>query len=476
MNWRSMLSTILVTLTAVSAAASTIKLSFALDPAETLPGIPVTFRVEALNTGPAPAPIPRFFVLQVTAPNGETFLASGLRSNTEAYIGRQHERDESPFIVPPAGSQHVDVWAHSSSPWYQSQFWIEPGQYRLRLIADESLPEVALGEKILDLSEPGLTDPVVSNEVTLTIQTPTGVDAEVWSLIRDTGHEHWLSALADEVWDLYPDSEYAAYMVRSSGSDPQQRIDHFGASLRKNPRGTFGDQYRMSMVTAHVELMEGFVRTDVQRAFEESEAARKLLEEILARDTSPGFKKGARERLERDVMSLAELIEYHKPFAGVASPACERAQVAAARNSLFSTITGGSSDRARKAVTDIVGHLERYAGEASKTPPDMFAALGDLEQAVANLETAVKNQLVSAEDGTRFLKALSAAAELSATKAIEAADKSPGAKRSDIALARTKFEEGRAASQGADFKKAVARFKEALHKAQGASSARGTFC
>ncbi|MDP9192846.1 MAG: hypothetical protein M3P06_14185 [Acidobacteriota bacterium] len=106
----------------------------------------------------------------------------------------------------------------------------------------------------------------------------------------------------------------------------------------------------------------------------------------------------------------------------------------------------------------------------------MVAALGDLEQAVANLETAVKNQLVSAEDGTRFLKALSAAAELSATKAIEAADKSAGAKRSDVELARRKFEEGRTASQGGEFKKAVARFREALHKAQGASKARGSFC
>jgi len=470
-----MLSVVILALTAVSAAASTIKLSFALNPAETLPGIPVTFRVEALNTGPAPAPIPRFFVLEVTPPNGEPFLASGDRSNTEAYVVREDERDGSPIIVPSSGLQRLDWWASSTSPWYQSRFWIEPGQYRLRLIADESLTRVALGRRVLDLSEPGLTDPVVSNEVTLTIQTPNGVDAEVWKLIRDTGHYHWLSALANQVWDLYPDSEYTAYMVRSFGSD-REMIDSFGASLRKNPRGTFGDDYRTAMVAAHVARMLEFVETDVQRAFEESEAARKLLEEILARDTSPGFKKGARERLEVDVMTLAELTDYHRRINGIRSPGCERAQVASARNSLFDTITGGSSDKARKAITDIAGHLERYAGEASKTPPDMVAALGDLEQAVANLETAVKNQLVSAEDGTRLLKALSAAAELSATKAIEVADKSPGAKRSDIELARRKFEEGRAASQGGDFKKAVARFKEALHKAQGASSARGMFC
>ncbi|MDP9192847.1 MAG: hypothetical protein M3P06_14190 [Acidobacteriota bacterium] len=475
MNWRSLLSTILVTLTAVSASASTIKLSFALDPAETLPGIPVTFRVEALNTGPAPARVPRFFVLQVTPPNGEPFLASGHRSNSEAYVVREEHRDGSSIIVPTAGLQRLDWWASSTSPWYQSRFWIEPGQYRLRLIADESLPNVALGERILDLSAPGLTDPVVSNEVTLTIQNPTGVDAEVWKLIRDTGHYHWLSALANQVWDLYPDSEYTAYMVRKFGSD-QEMIDSFGASLRKNPRGTFGDDYRMAMVAAHVARMLEFVDTDVQRAFVESEESRKLLEEILARDTSPGFKKGARERLEVDVMTMAELTDYHRRINGIRSPACERAQVASARNSLFATITGGSSDKARKAITDIVGHLEKYIGEASKTPPDMVAALGDLEQAVANLEAAVRNQLVSAEDGTRFLKALSAAAELSATKAIEAADKSAGAKRSDIELARRKCEEGRTASQGGDFKKAMARFREALHKAQGASSARGSFC
>jgi hypothetical protein len=50
----------------------------------------------------------------------------------------------------------------------------------------------------------------------------------------------------------------------------------------------FGDDYRVAMVAAHVARTLRFVDTDVQRAFVESEESRKLLEEILGRDTSTG--------------------------------------------------------------------------------------------------------------------------------------------------------------------------------------------
>ena len=43
-------------------------------------------------------------------------------------------------------------------------------------------------------------------------------------------------------------------------------------------------------------------------------------------------------------------------------------------------------------------------------------------------------------------------------------------------LAKRKAEEARGFVEAGDFKKAISRFREALHKAEGSSPARGSFC
>jgi hypothetical protein len=295
-----------------AASASTIKLSLTLEPAKTLPAIPVTFRIEAMNSGSARVAFPCCLVLQVTPENGEAFVTVAGPPRSEQRVVQLSFTDADRVWLGPGERKRLDMWAGPESPpWYAGRFWLEPGQYRLQLIADDGFRKSLLTDKALTLNEPFLIDPVASNATPLTIEMPKGADAEVWGLIKADGSWMWPDHLADKIWQLYPNSDYAAYAVRVDASrDPARQIQYYASALAKKPRGAFPDYYRLSIAQHHLDLMELAVDTDIPGAFRESEAARGLLEEILDDDTDSAAKVEAREVLKR-VKTMQQIVEYN---------------------------------------------------------------------------------------------------------------------------------------------------------------------
>lgn len=294
--------------------ASPLHMTLSLEPAETLPGIPVTFRVSVTNTGSAAATLPQWVVLEVTPENGEPFLTvAGMpRSLQRAAAFYQGDR-----VIPPGESRTFDFWAGPESPpWWAGPFWLEPATYSLRLVADEGLEKQEAD--VLTLREPHLIDPVVSNAAVLTIVTPTGVDAEVWTLAKAADNWDWHSMISDEVWEKYPDSEYAAYIVprEKNRGDVNERARLVDPLLERNPRGSFPDWWRLLDAQGHHKKMLRLMRTDPEAAFRESEVMRLHLEAILARDTDPGVKQAAEEIILRDVLTLAELQDLKRRIDG----------------------------------------------------------------------------------------------------------------------------------------------------------------
>jgi hypothetical protein len=450
---------------ASAAAGSTIHLNFTVEPAETLPFIPVAFRVRAINTGSAPAVLPIGVRLAIRTGSEDWKPVCFAHAETNG-CADTFPVEEGPRIELAPGEERVLDFLPglNSPPWFAHPDLREPGTHRLRLTTWGEFPG---------------SEEISSNEAVLTITTPTGEDAGAWKLIA--GDPTNRGVFADQLWDLYPNSVYTAItprVVAQDKTDWKAYLDAYTEVLGKNPPTGFADAFKRGMVEAHRQLMRDAAHQfDVQKAFQHTEAARALLQELVTKETEARLKLEAAKVLEENIMTLAEIedlieqLRFLKP-----GPACERADVKHVRSALVELMRRAEDKQAETTLGEAIADLDKYEAGAAKTPPDMHAALAWLDQAASRIETALKHEWIPSTDGTNALKALARAAELSATKAIDASTKEPKVKQSDLDLAKRKSEEGRAAVEAGDFKKAISRFREAVHKAEGASSARGSFC
>ncbi len=457
---------------ATAADASPIRLVFSVEPAETLPSVPVTFRVRAINNGSAPAALPIRVRLEARTGSAEwhsVCFAAAEHSTCSIPLPLKFE-GIGPFMIELAtGEERVlDFLAGPNSPpWLSHPDLLSPGTYQLRLVTWGDYPDAAS---------------IISNEAELTIRTPTGADAGAWELISG-GTPHFnldRGRFAEPLWSLYPSSVYTAMTPRRvpATADWNGYLNAFTEVLEKNPPRGYADVFKHEIAVAHIHLMgEAMHELNVRKAFEHEEAARALLQELVDKETEYGLKTEAAKRIEQDLLTLAEIESMvgQYRFRTPTPVACERALVNVLRSTLVD-LMASASDKAKRALADAITDLDEYDLDATKTPADMHAALTRLEQAASRIETAMKSQGIPSEAGTKGLNVLAGAAELSARKAVEASSKEQSAKQTDLDLAKRKYEEGRVAAEAGDFKKAISRFREALHKAQGASSARGTFC
>lgn len=463
------LAIVIIGWVAAAAAGSTIHLNLTLEPQETLPFIPVTFRVRAINTGSTPAVLPLGVRLDVRTGSEDWKAICFAHAETNGCADSfPVEVEEGPpsIELAPGEERVLDFLAGPDSPpWIGHRDLLEAGTYRLRLVTWGVYPG---------------WEAITSNEAVLTIRTPTGEDAGAWKLISGLAHISVEKGLfADQLWSLYPTSIYTAITRRgtSVSGDWRGYLDSYTEVLGKNPPTGFADFFKHEMAVAHRHLRNAAMHEfDVQKAYQHNEAARALLQELVGKETEARLKAEAAKVIEENLLTLAEIEEVvDRLRLRNPAPACERARVALVKEAL-ADLMSSASDKAQKTLSGIIADLDKYEVDAAKTPPDMHAALASLEQAASRIETAIKSEWISPTDGTKALKGLVAAAELSARKAIDASTKAPKVKKSDLDLARRKFEEGRTAAATGDFKKAIGRFREALHKAQGASSARGSFC
>lgn len=122
---------------------------------------------------------------------------------------------------------------------------------------------------------------------------------------------------------------------------------------------------------------------------------------------------------------------------------------------------------------DVVSKLEDAAQELSKDPADYPAAAGNIEGAIGDLEAAVKDRLLDGGSGIGLMDDLVTISRGLATSTLAEA-RSRGANRQDIREARNHLSRGdalrasgRRGTIGA-FKRAAARYKDALAKAESA--------
>jgi cold shock CspA family protein len=108
--------------------------------------------------------------------------------------------------------------------------------------------------------------------------------------------------------------------------------------------------------------------------------------------------------------------------------------------------------------------------ELTKDPPDNQATLGNIEAAVGDLEAAVKDALLDAQYGTELMDALTYAAWQLAVDAIDAAIAAE-ANPDQVAKAQKALAEGEDLWIEEAYKDAVAKFKDALAKAEALAKA-----
>ncbi|HEX6095017.1 MAG TPA: hypothetical protein VF432_01740 [Thermoanaerobaculia bacterium] len=277
-----------------------IQLRLSVEPQSQLPAIEPSLRVEAVNTGSTPAELPFPVVLQVTPPgNGKPFIAhTGLRGNDRV---TWFESDGVSIVLAPNESRDLSFWAGPESPvWFAADSrLLSPGTYRLQLVSDPKLDSELLEKVEHAVDQPGLADPIVSNEMTYVVETPKGEDAAVWELIKQLRSPmFWPDALGSRIWTEHPQSRYTAYCLRTpKASDPVVAIAAYTATLARRPARSRAEWFRLSM--AQFELMQAssFVDAkDAEAALAASERAGEILRQ-LAREALPRYVRKEAQRL-----------------------------------------------------------------------------------------------------------------------------------------------------------------------------------
>ncbi len=118
-------------------------------------------------------------------------------------------------------------------------------------------------------------------------------------------------------------------------------------------------------------------------------------------------------------------------------------------------------------LEDIRAKLETAVAELRKTPPNRVGALGAIEGAVGEIESATASHELTASQGASLLDRVSGAARQIAVEAIDEAVERGGS-ASKIADARSHLAQGDSLRTKGAFKPAVNKYKDAAGKAEGA--------
>jgi YVTN family beta-propeller protein len=119
-------------------------------------------------------------------------------------------------------------------------------------------------------------------------------------------------------------------------------------------------------------------------------------------------------------------------------------------------------------VEDALGKCQTAKDELAKEPPDNQAVVGNIEGVVGDLEAAVKDELLDAEQGMQLMDQLAGIARLLAVDAIDQANADPQSDPDSISEAEQYLADGDLLVEYEAFKDAVNKYKDALSKAESA--------
>jgi len=287
--WKMFLNATALVVLFASTAAAQVTVSFTPIPAETLPGVPVDFRITLSSASSAPAAMYNSAVLEVTSEGGETFLAA-----QDGRIARPplDSPQESFLIIQPGTTRDFYITRDPLlfGPFGDARL-SNPGRYSMRI----GVVPAGAGEG----------GELWSNPVTLTVQQPQGDDAAVWTMVQEhatkAGLDPFESAdwgrihVVQEVYAKYPKSRYVPYLAyyklmdtRAADLPAADQVRDVEAALALTPAGPLADRLRLMLAEIHQQSGDRNASIlDVDGAIAEINIARQLVQDVQANSVYP---------------------------------------------------------------------------------------------------------------------------------------------------------------------------------------------
>lgn len=254
---------------AAPAEAQNVSATIHIAPDHVLPGLPVAFTAAITNASAADVRLDRSVVLKVSPGTGPAFDSQ-----------RQGEFDTDSAmtsIVLPAGKTTEFVW-QTSLPLGKPLFFDDerlsrPGTYGLRLQFARILPDSDVFE------------PVLSNEVVLTVDPPQGEDLAVWSRLQEVAAPRSWSVgswqnrdnLAAELLKTHPQSRYVQDLAWWAPLRDAEKIQAIEDAIAVDPNTMQADLLRLALGGVHYDRYhEALARYDVDDAVAEHEEALRI--------------------------------------------------------------------------------------------------------------------------------------------------------------------------------------------------------
>ena len=254
-----------------SATSTAVTLNLTVTPTTSVVGIPPSLLIEIRNQSTGEVSISNWFVLHVTPLDGSRDFFAKVASRHEASANT----DLSPLTEHLAPGDAVVVGMPSGVGLREPTWFLDPrlstaGVYRLAVALAEEVK--AAGVTDAQLEDAGTSSSpvqkliaahVLSNEVTVTLTEPTGVDREACD---------WLAAqlaksgcpigaigrrldIAEALVNRFPTSTYAPYFAAAHrvGSDSEKVIANLQSAITTVRDHPVGDWYRWSLASAYEE-------------------------------------------------------------------------------------------------------------------------------------------------------------------------------------------------------------------------------
>lgn len=279
-------------LAAPAFAQLTVTTSLELQPATTIPELPVAFLVTITNPTSRPVVLANAMSLRVTPSNGDGFLAAGIGGRTVVNLPRQATTgcggSEQCVSIPPSGQLQLYINygpTLDGNEFFSDRRLSQPGTYSLQLILFVSSAR--------DLA------PVSSGPAAFVVQSPSGVDVQALDFLNQHGsggvwsNENW-ALTGDDIAPLiranYPTSTYATWVAALGRvSSPTASVANLDAALATNPTPSLRDNllWAKGAFLAQASVDALYAERDVDSAIAEADAARttyKLLSEVAISD------------------------------------------------------------------------------------------------------------------------------------------------------------------------------------------------
>ena len=286
---------LLLLFAALPVTASPLSITVEVDPPSALPGIPVSLILTVENTSDVPQTVPSRTVLIARPASGERFIPDAVGVLVKAFP--YEYRDER--VLRPGQKRAYEIplaTALTDGAMADPRLW-KPGTYQLQLFLHDDLRDDDVDQFGLDelLGAGRISSPLlVSPEATLRVEKPTGVDAEIWTMLLDKtqgrgllrNDERASDTIAKELWSRAAKSPYMPYLIPYMRYTPRPELkDKWRQLVEADPNHPVAEAIRLG--NAEMKALEAetaiFHGGDLDAILSQSDEARAELA-TLAKD------------------------------------------------------------------------------------------------------------------------------------------------------------------------------------------------